>query len=72
VIQIPRRAMQTANRQVEEEEQCGPMLIEKLEGGGVNNQDIKKLKEHGFQTVESIAFATKKTVWSVALIVSKS
>jgi DNA repair protein RAD51 len=55
--------MQAARPQAaEEEEQSGPLLIDKLEGGGINNQDIKKLKENGFQTVESIAFATKKTV----------
>jgi len=55
--------MQLAKQTVdEEEEQSGPILIEKLEGGGINNQDLKKLKENGFQTVESIAFATKKNV----------
>jgi len=58
--------MQLAKQTVdEEEEQSGPILIEKLEGGGINNQDLKKLKENGFQTVESIAFATKKTLLGI-------
>uniref|UniRef100_A0A914HJN2 DNA repair protein RAD51 homolog n=1 Tax=Globodera rostochiensis TaxID=31243 RepID=A0A914HJN2_GLORO len=35
-------------------------LIEKLEQHGIHPSDIKKLREHGFYTVESVAFAPKK------------
>jgi len=52
-------------KEVEEEEVGGPILIEKLEGGGITNQDVKKLKECGFLTVESVAFATKKTLLGI-------
>jgi DNA repair protein RAD51 len=59
--------MQAANKHQDDEEEqtSGPILIEKLEGGGINMQDLKKLKENGFQTVESIAFATKKTLLGI-------
>jgi len=40
-------------------------LIAKLEGNGITNADIKKLQEAGFNTVESIAYSTKKTLAAV-------
>lgn len=38
----------------------GPMLIAKLETQGINNGDVKKLQDAGFNTVESVAFTAKK------------
>jgi DNA repair protein RAD51 len=47
---------------VGEEEAAGPMPITKLEGNGITAADCKKLKDAGFQTVESVAYATKKAL----------
>jgi DNA repair protein RAD51 len=56
--------MQQANRIDEDEESDfpGPMLINKLEEVGINQSDIKKLVDAGFQTVESVAFTAKKNL----------
>jgi len=40
-------------------------LINKLEACGIPNADIKKLMESGFNTVESVAYATKKTLAAI-------
>lgn len=52
---------------VEDEEQgdIGPSLIKKLEGQGVSAADLKKLQEAGFNTVEAIAFAPKKSLIAI-------
>ena len=48
-------------RRVEEEEEGHPFTpIGKLEELGVNSADVKKLAGAGFQTVESVAYATKR------------
>jgi hypothetical protein len=47
------------------EEESGPIPISKLEGSGITTADIKKLMEAGFHTVESIAYATKKSLATV-------
>jgi DNA repair protein RAD51 len=59
--------MQGAHRMEEEEDSDlgGPMLIAKLEEVGINNADIKKLMDAGFQTVESIAFTAKKNLLGI-------
>jgi len=50
----------------EEEEDSGPIPISRLEGTNqVTASDVKKLKDGGFQTVESIAFSTKKALTQV-------
>lgn len=36
------------------------MLIHKLEEKNINNADVKKLQEAGFNTVEAVAFTAKK------------
>eukprot|EP00802_Teleaulax_amphioxeia_P014560 Tamp_14628.p1 GENE.Tamp_14628~~Tamp_14628.p1 ORF type:complete len:382 (+),score=92.06 Tamp_14628:116-1147(+) len=43
-----------------EEEECavGPMRVEELEGAGINRNDLAKLREAGFVTVEAVAYAT--------------
>ncbi|EAT42393.1 AAEL006080-PA [Aedes aegypti] len=44
----------------QEEDDCGPLLIGKLEGNGITSGDLKKLAEAGFHTVEAVAFAPIK------------
>lgn len=43
----------------------GPMLISKLEEHGINNADVKKLIDAGFQTVESISYTAKKNLINI-------
>ena len=52
-------------QQNEEYVQAGPLLISALEKQGIAAGDIKKLQEGGFNTVEAIAFSTKKTLIAV-------
>eukprot|EP01111_Echinosteliopsis_oligospora_P004501 TRINITY_DN1734_c0_g1_i1.p1 TRINITY_DN1734_c0_g1~~TRINITY_DN1734_c0_g1_i1.p1 ORF type:complete len:365 (+),score=113.24 TRINITY_DN1734_c0_g1_i1:32-1096(+) len=49
----------------EDEEEAGPMPIAKLEGGGITNQDIKKLMEAGLFTVEAVAYSTRKFLCTI-------
>ena len=54
--------------QVYEDEEVvdsGPYPIERLEEVGVSASDVKKLKEAGLLTVESVAYSTKKKLLSV-------
>lgn len=45
----------------DEEMACGATLIESLEGSsGISSADVKKLKEAGYYTVESIAYETRR------------
>lgn len=54
-------ASTSATEAVEDDnEEYGPTSIKKLEGQGITANDIKKLEEAGYRTVESIAFAPKK------------
>ncbi|XP_055371741.1 DNA repair protein RAD51 homolog A [Condylostylus longicornis] len=46
----------------DEYEDAGPQSLEKLEGNGITSGDIKKLKEAGYYTVESIAYTPKKSL----------
>lgn len=46
----------------DDEEACGPLPITKLEASGISAAEIKKLKDCGFQTVESVAFTTRKNL----------
>lgn len=41
------------------------MLIAKLEEHGINNADVKKLIDAGFQTVESISYTAKKNLLQI-------
>jgi len=43
----------------------GPIPITKLEGNGIVAGDIKRLKESGYNTVESVAFATRRSLMSI-------
>uniref|UniRef100_A0A7S4ML14 DNA repair protein RAD51 homolog n=1 Tax=Vannella robusta TaxID=1487602 RepID=A0A7S4ML14_9EUKA len=57
----------TATREVEEveEEECGPLPVQRLEAHGITATDTKKLMEAGFHTVESVAYSTLKSLTSV-------
>lgn len=43
----------------------GPLLINKLQEAGIHAQDIKKLADAGFHTVESVAYTSKKNLISI-------
>ncbi|KAF9925394.1 recombinase rad51 [Linnemannia zychae] len=61
-------AQQEHNVEIEEEEEeayANHMLIEKLEECGIQTADIKKLKDAGYFTVESIAFTPKKNLLTI-------
>ncbi|XP_058465243.1 DNA repair protein RAD51 homolog 1 [Malaya genurostris] len=49
----------------QDEDDYGPILIGKLEVNGITAQDIKKLAEAGFHTVEAVAFAPKKQLIAI-------
>lgn len=44
------------NEDEDSEEHDGPTMIERLEQEGVSMKDIEKLKEAGYNTVESVTF----------------
>jgi len=54
-----------AEAQQEDGKEGGINTIEKLEKYGIASSDIKKLKDSGYYTVESVAYATKKSLSSV-------
>lgn len=49
----------------EEEEECGPTPIGDLEHQGINASDVKKLREAGYNTVESVAYSTRKALTKI-------
>ncbi|PVD26083.1 hypothetical protein C0Q70_13751 [Pomacea canaliculata] len=59
------QARQVEQESTLEDETFGPMPLAKLEGNGISSSDIKKLEEAGFFTVESVAFAPKKTLLAI-------
>jgi len=48
-----------------EEAATGPMPVTRLEECGISAADVKKLQEAGYYTVESVAYATKKTLLAI-------
>lgn len=50
---------------VEEEMLMGPLPLTRLEANGISANDLKKLEEGGYFTVESVAFATKKSLIAI-------
>jgi len=59
---VEKTSEETTAAAVEDERGEGPKPISKLEGNGISAQDLKKLSEAGFYTVEAVAYATKKTL----------
>ena len=43
----------------------GPLLVQKLQEGGINVQDIKKLTDAGLHTVEAVAYTPKKNLMAI-------
>jgi len=57
---------QQAREEVVEEEEVGSFRpIAALEGAGIASADVKKLKESGYMTVESIAYATRRSLLNI-------
>ncbi|XP_006778149.1 PREDICTED: DNA repair protein RAD51 homolog 1 isoform X1 [Myotis davidii] len=48
-----------------EDESFGPQPISRLEQCGINANDVKKLEEAGFHTVEAVAYAPKKELINI-------
>lgn len=48
-----------------DEEDAGPMPIQKLETMGISAQDVKKLQTAGLFTVEGVAYATRKQLMAI-------
>lgn len=59
------QASTSATTGVEEAESVGPLLVVALEAHGVSGGDIKKLREAGYHTVESIVYAPKKNLLAI-------
>lgn len=52
-------------QQQEEQEESGPIRIERLQDHGVNIKDIEKLQQAGLFTVEAVLYSTLKTLTQV-------
>jgi len=50
---------------VEDEEELPYSLVEKLQDAGINAADLKKLKDAGYNTSQSIVFAMRKDLLSI-------
>ncbi|KAH8997629.1 hypothetical protein EDB92DRAFT_1440534 [Lactarius akahatsu] len=63
----PSQDSQAPAPQEEEEEYqvSGPLLVDKLQEAGIHLQDIKKLTDAGFHTVEAVAYTSKKNLISI-------
>ena len=48
-----------------EEESVGPLPISTLESHGINSGDVKKLKDAGYHTVESVVYAPTKNLLAI-------
>lgn len=54
-----------AEAEVFEEEEVSYSLVDKLQDAGINAADLKKLKDAGFNTSQSIVFAMRKELLSI-------
>eukprot|EP00971_Amphidinium_carterae_P209161 4149305-Amphidinium_carterae.1 len=62
-VQAKRKLEETQSQQVahdDQEDELPYILVDKLQDAGINAADLKKLKDSGFQTGQSIIFAMKK------------
>ena len=57
--------VEAADAEMEEEEEVPYCLVEKLQDAGINAADLKKLKDAGFNTSQSIVFAMRKELLSI-------
>lgn len=58
----PSQASQTLQEEEDAHQIFGPLLVEKLQEAGIYPQDIKKLADAGFYTVEAVASTAKKNL----------
>merc|ERR1740129_329059 len=58
-------ARAVADDAMEEEEEVPYDLVEKLQEAGINAADLKKLKDSGFNTSQSIVFAMRKELLGI-------
>ncbi|PFH50819.1 hypothetical protein AMATHDRAFT_3667 [Amanita thiersii Skay4041] len=49
----------------DEHQTSAPLLVSKLEEAGIHANDIKKLNDAGYHTIESVAFASKKNLVAI-------
>ncbi|XP_078263198.1 DNA repair protein RAD51 homolog 1 [Rhinoraja longicauda] len=56
---------QTEESATKEEESIGPQAISRLEQCGISANDVKKLEEAGFHTVEAVSYAPKKELINI-------
>jgi len=55
----------TTATEVEDAEASGPMPVGALEAHGIGSADVKKLREAGYHTVESVVYAPKKALLNI-------
>jgi len=55
----------TTATEVEDAEASGPMPVGALEQHGIGSADVKKLREAGYHTVESVVYAPKKALLNI-------
>jgi len=60
-----KRKAATALVEADDEETVSYSLIDKLQDSGINAADLKKLKDAGFNTSQSVAFAMRKDLLSI-------
>jgi Helix-hairpin-helix domain len=61
----PSQDSQTPQDEEEAYQVSGPLLVDKLQEAGIHQQDIKKLTDAGFHTVEAVAYTPKKNLISI-------
>jgi len=71
VVEEPPVEIQEEEGAEADDVQSGPILIAKLIGDGITQDDIKKLQGAGLHTVESIAYSTRKSLESIKGISEK-
>eukprot|EP00971_Amphidinium_carterae_P325557 6455896-Amphidinium_carterae.1 len=67
-VQMKRKLEETTSQQLapeDQEEELPYILVDKLQDAGINAADLKKLKDSGFQTGQSIIFAMKKELLNI-------
>lgn len=51
--------------EVEDAEASGPLPVGSLEAHGIGSADVKKLRESGYHTIESVVYAPKKALLAI-------
>ena len=61
----PSQDSQAPQEDDEAHQVSGPLLVEKLQEAGIHPQDVKKLTDAGYHTVEAVAYTPKKNLISI-------